>query len=196
MELQQSEFFFNLGKEILSKGLILLVQYITINVIKYNKIQGYNPNLMSNLCVMAELEEHSTNKLLNLKENSTALNPEGLKFDTGIGFKVRPKSEAIIAMVLHKYGLIFKYEMHIYINGRSYCPDFVIIDKNGQIIICEHFGMMDNRDYQVGASKKVGEYLSADLVIGKNLIITSETSKMPLDISVVEDFVARIAQGI
>lgn len=56
--------------------------------------------------------------------------------------------------------------------------------------------MMDNRDYQVGASKKVGEYLSADLVIGKNLIITSETSKMPLDISVVEDFVARIAQGI
>lgn len=157
---------------------------------------GCNTNLISNSCVMAELVKKNTSNSLDLGVNSITLNPEGLKFDTGLGYKVRSKSEAIIAMVLHKYGLIFKYEMHIYINGRLYCPDFVIVDKNGQIIIWEHFGMMDNRDYQVGASKKVGEYLSADLVIGKNLIITSETSKMPLDISVVEDFVARIAQGI
>lgn len=156
---------------------------------------GYNPDLISNLRIMTEVEKNNTSNLLYLKENSIALNPEGLKFDTGLGFKVRSKSEAIIAMVLHKYGLIFKYEMHIYINGKSYCPDFVIIDKNGQIIIWEHFGMMDNHNYQVAASKKMGEYLSADLVIGKNFFITSETSRMPLDISVVEDFVTSIAQG-
>jgi len=131
---------------------------------------------------MTELEKNNTSNPLNLKENSIALNPEGLKFDTGLGFKVRSKSEAIIAIVLHKYGLIFKYEMHIYING--------------QIIIWEHFGMMDNHNYQVAASKKMGEYISADLVIGKNFFITSETNRKPLDISVVEDFVASIAQGL
>lgn len=155
---------------------------------------GYNSNLISSLYIMAELDKKNTSNPLD--GNSIALNPEGLKFDTGLGFKVRSKSEALIAMILHKYGLLFKYEMHIYINGKSYCPDFVIIDKNGQIIIWEHFGMMDNHNYQIAASKKVGEYLAADLVVGKNFLITSETSSMPLDISVVEEFAAKIAQGI
>lgn len=156
---------------------------------------GYDSNLISNLCLIGELDKKNTGIPLNSNENSIVLNSEGLKFDTGLGFKVRSKSEAIIAMVLHKYGLIYKYEMHLYINGKSYCPDFVIIDKNKEIIIWEHFGMMDNRNYQKAANKKVGDYLSEDLVIGKNFLITSETSRMPLDISVVEEFVARIAQG-
>lgn len=159
-------------------------------------MSGHNPDLISNLGIMSELEKKDKSNSLNIEENSIGLNPEGLKFDTGLGFKVRSKSEALIAMVLHKYGLIFKYEKHIYINGISYRPDFVIIGKNGVVIIWEHFGMMDNRNYKVAASKKIGEYLSVDLVIGKNLIITSETSRMPLDISVVEELAAKIAQGI
>lgn len=153
-------------------------------------------SLVYDIKLVNETEKISRERILYRGQTNIELKPEGLKFDTGLGFKVRSKSEVLISMILHKYNLIFKYEMPFYINGNLYYPDFLILDKNGVLIIWEHFGMMDNQGYQQSASKKIANYLAEDLVIGKNLIITSETSKNPIDLSVVEEFVAKLAEGI
>lgn len=78
------------------------------------------------------------------------------KYTTNCGFKVRSKSEAIIAELLTKNGLEIVYEPVLSINGRDYIPDFIIRNpRTGKIYIWEHFGMMDNPDYAFKSIQKL-----------------------------------------
>lgn len=139
-----------------------------------------------------EFEVVQINREIN---NNQKINPEGLIYDTGLGFRVRSKSEVLIAIILHNHGLTFQYEPHIFINGKSYLPDFIILDADKNLVIWEHFGIMDNKKYAESACKKIVDYLSCGLVFGKNFMITSETKHMPLDVSIVEEFANQIAEA-
>ena len=44
----------------------------------------------------------------------------------------------------------------------------------------EHFGMMDKEDYSLSAKKRLEQYATNDIILGKDLIITFETSVSPL----------------
>ena len=50
----------------------------------------------------------------------------------------------------------------------------------------EHFGMMDNPEYAHKAIQKLETYAQNGIYIGKNLLVTFETLRSPLDMKMVE----------
>ena len=130
-------------------------------------------------------QRHYSNILLadekKENENRHAPNPEKLKFYTKMGILVRSKSEVIIATALYDNNIKFEYEKPIKISDVIYYPDFTVEKKKGDIIIWEHFGLIDNPDYRNKAYRKILKYNENGYYQGKNLILTYETAESPLD---------------
>lgn len=101
--------------------------------------------------------------------------PEQLRYETKRGELVRSKSEQIIANVLYKYGIPYEYEYKLEVDGMTYVPDFVIFDGfSPDIVVWEHFGMMDDANYALNAVEKLAHYKNAGLELNENLIGTFE----------------------
>ena len=94
---------------------------------------------------------------------------------------VRSKSEVIIATALYDNNIKFEYEKAIKISDVIYYPDFTVEKKNGDIILWEHLGLIDNPDYRNKAYRKILKYNENGYYQGKNLILTYETAESPLD---------------
>ena len=101
-------------------------------------------------------------------------NQENLIYKTHSGITVRSKSERIIADRLFHHGVVFRYEPMIILLGKEVYPDFVIRRTDGEIIIWEHNGLMDDTDYAYRAFEKIQRYNAAGYVQHKNLICTTE----------------------
>lgn len=114
-------------------------------------------------------------------EKPQILNPEALKFYTKMGIIVRSKSEVIIATALYDNNIKFEYEKPFKSSNGIYYPDFTIEKKNGDIILWEHLGLIDNPDYRNKAYRKILKYNENGYYQGKNLILTYETAESPLD---------------
>lgn len=114
-------------------------------------------------------------------EKSQVHNSEALKFYTKMGIIVRSKSEVIIATALYDNNIKFEYEKAIKISDVIYYPDFTVEKKNGDIILWEHLGLIDNPDYRNKAYRKILKYNENGYYQGKNLILTYETAESPLD---------------
>ena len=114
-------------------------------------------------------------------EKSQVPNPEALKFYTKMGIIVRSKSEVIIATALYDNNIKFEYEKAIKISDVIYYPDFTVEKKNGDIILWEHLGLIDNPDYRNKAYRKILKYNENGYYQGQNLILTYETAESPLD---------------
>jgi len=74
------------------------------------------------------------------RKSRNRMNRHELIHDTGLGFRTRSKSEAIIARILHEHGIPFAYEAPLRIqtgNGRwkTVYPDFTIYLANGKCIL-------------------------------------------------------------
>lgn len=112
-------------------------------------------------------------------------------FITDNGERVRSKSEINIANALNKYHIPYKYECPLTFNsGMVIYPDFTIFDvKNRKEIYWEHRGMMDDREYVKYAVLRVKEYNKNEIYLGKNLIITEETSANPLGTKEIENVI-------
>lgn len=116
--------------------------------------------------------------------------PEELKFHTSSGHIVRSKTEVLIASVLHKYGIPFRYECQYMIGDVELFPDFMIKHpKTGKIILWEHFGAMDKERYRKRTLNKLNLYISHGIIPMIHLITTYETNDTPLDISTIEKIV-------
>lgn len=115
--------------------------------------------------------------------------PEQLIYQTLKGHKVRSKSERFIADSLFELKIPYRYEFAMYFNGHKLCPDFVILKPNGEFIIWEHFGLLDDINYQNNAIKKVKLYNSSGYNQYRNLICTKEDDLK--DISVIYDIIQR-----
>lgn len=104
------------------------------------------------------------------------------------GEHVRSKSEKILADKLAMMGIPYKYEQELSLNyGVKIYPDFTLLNiHTREEIYYEHFGMMDNPEYQEKALKKISLYEKNGLWMGKRLLCSFETQKMPLDIRNVE----------
>lgn len=114
------------------------------------------------------------------------------KFKTKNGLTVRSKTERTLTDLFDSYGLTYKYEYPIYINGRTRYVDFAFLDPNSdQIIYWEHFGMMNNPQYSVAAYKKLIEYDKNGIRQGHNLIVTYEDSDNDLDYDYVNMLIKR-----
>ena len=99
--------------------------------------------------------------------------PEEKIHTTSRGLKVRSKSELIICEIFYRYGIEFRYEEVMYINGRRLEPDFTIRRRSdGKIFYWEHCGMMDKPRYRKRYFEKRELYEFCDIVPWDNMIFT------------------------
>ena len=111
-------------------------------------------------------------------EKTQVPNHEALKFYTKMGIIVRSKSEVIIATALYDNNIKFEYEKPIKISDVIYYPDFTVEKKNGDIILWEHLGLIDNPDYRNKVYRKILKYNENGYYQGKNLILTLKQRKV------------------
>lgn len=123
------------------------------------------------------------------EENSS--HPEHKIFETEQGEFVRSKSEVIIANLLYhnRNDILYKYERPITVikDGKEIIvyPDFTILNKKtGRIVYLEHIGMLDAAYYANDFVWKVNTYVENNLIPGRDVIFTYESSKYPLDMRV------------
>ena len=101
---------------------------------------------------------------------------------------VRSKSEIIIANLLHDKKVPYHYEYPLKLsNGVTIHPDFFCLNKRTrQEFYWEHCGKMDDLEYTVSLTQRFSDYSKCGIIPGKNLIITMETGKIPLETKNVE----------
>lgn len=117
--------------------------------------------------------------------------PGSINIITNKGERVRSKSEKIYADKFYSLGIEYKYESPLRLDEYTiFYPDFTFL-INGEIIIWEHFGMMDNPEYAAKAIKKIALYEKNGIHLGVNLIVTFETSKSGLDEELIDTLIRR-----
>ena len=111
------------------------------------------------------------------------------------GERVRSKSEAMIADTLYRLKVPYKYECPLTIrhkkgasrNTMTIYPDFTCLNvRLRQEFVWEHFGMMDDADYSSQVAWKVTCFEGNGYFLGKNLIVSMESSEIPLDATRIE----------
>lgn len=99
------------------------------------------------------------------------------------GERVRSKSEVIIADLLNREGIPYRYEYPVYLDGVGQVyPDFTVLNvRLRKEIFWEHFGMMDDPDYAEKTIQKIASYETNGYFPGENLILTYETKNNPIN---------------
>ena len=120
------------------------------------------------------LQDHTENKI----------------FQTEKGEKVRSKSEMLIAHLLYSNNIPYRYECQLKLNYTENYPDFTVRHpETGDLVIWEHFGLMDDPAYVRAAARKIKDYIEAGFIPGKTLIMTFESEKYPFDFQQIQDII-------
>lgn len=88
---------------------------------------------------------------------------EALTLLTSHGERMRSKSEVLIAEKLYVYGIPFRYEQVLDIEGVEFAPDFTFEGNDGQEFYLEFCGMMDDAEYVAAHQRKRAIYEQAGL---------------------------------
>lgn len=137
-------------------------------------------------------------KWLAVQYRHKVIPPETPPLFTENGERVRSKSEVIIADTLKHNGVPYRYEYPVLINRNinksmkkdlvTFHPDFCCLNvQTRKVYYWEHFGKMDDPEYAKQAVEKIYLYNEHGYEIGKNLIVTMETSSRPLSGYMVRD---------
>lgn len=111
---------------------------------------------------------------------------EKLIHKTTSGIMVRSKSEVIVADILDKLGIDYKYEKTLEIKGKKYIPDFTL-SYQGKNAYLEHLGMLGNTTYNEHWQEKKENYSQAGISEENgNLIITQDGQNGSLDAAAIE----------
>lgn len=106
---------------------------------------------------------------------------------TSRGERVRSKSEILIADTLARLGIPYRYEWPIQLADFKVYPDFYCLNlRTREEIAWEHFGMVDNSDYAEKMVYKLENYEKSNFHVGRNLIISLETTNHPITIKNIE----------
>lgn len=117
----------------------------------------------------------------NADYESNPYHPEQLIYLGANGRKVRSKSEGDIDWGLDDGKLPNRYEPKFVLSGQTVYPDFQIFHPiTKQVTLWEHFGMMDDPEYEKKTYKKISLYKENGYFPDDNLIITFEDRKHPL----------------
>lgn len=124
-------------------------------------------------------------------ERIDAFGDEDSQIITERGEPVRSKSEKILADKLYLMGVPYLYEKLSNMKGHGHIkPDFRVLNKRTRKeYYWEHFGMMDNPDYCDKAIKKIHLYEKNHIFPGRQLILTYETGKTPLNTRIIEGII-------
>lgn len=113
------------------------------------------------------------------------------EFYTAKGERVRSKSEIMIADALNRFGIPYRYEYPIKLNGFGLVhPDFTCLNvRTRKEYIWEHFGMMGNAEYTRNNIEKINTYTMNGYCLGKNMIATFESYEQPIWTRVIENII-------
>lgn len=114
----------------------------------------------------------------NIKYESLGFNEnDNTEYYSERGERMRSKSEMLIANMLYKYHIPYKYECPIKrINGEYLYPDFTILDiKQRRTIYWEHLGRMGDLSYVSKNLWKLDEYKRVGIILGIDLYLTYES---------------------
>lgn len=113
--------------------------------------------------------------------------PEEGMYQTNRGEMVRSKSEKIIADALDKFNVPYQYEPLLELGYNTVYPDFAVLNlRTRKTLYWEHLGLLSDGDYAEKNFRKIHDYEKNGFLQGRDLIITMETSDVPLDIKLVE----------
>ncbi len=152
----------------------------------------YDPQAVYNsICkgsVFINLEEFFPNNSDNGEDESiksvhdSEFFKEFKKHVTPKGAMVRSKSEALIAGIMELYGLEYQYEKRLTLAGRSFYPDFTMVNVlSGELIYWEHFGLTHDSEYRKAMAEKLAIYEQHGILPWKNLIITFDSEDGYID---------------
>ena len=116
---------------------------------------------------------------------------EEQKLVTERGECVRSKSELIIANLLAKEKIPYRYECPVRLRrfGVVY-PDFTVLNvRMRKELYWEHMGMMDDSKYAENAVRKLRAYRANRIFQGDQLIITMETKEVPLNYREIKEII-------
>ncbi|MDD7732406.1 MAG: hypothetical protein PT957_01490 [Firmicutes bacterium] len=105
--------------------------------------------------------------------------------------RVRSKSEKIIADLLMKNGITYKYECPLVLkDGVVFYPDFTFFNPyTGEEIYWEHHGLMGDEDYTKRTIEKIRTYEKNGIGLGRRLLVTFEGGNLALDYDRVKDLI-------
>lgn len=127
---------------------------------------------------------------MNSPYDKNEKHPEHLIHKTSSGNYVRSKSESMIAMVLHKKLIPFRYECALELGDVVLYPDFTIRHpRTGKVFYWEHFGLADDSEYCRNMIYKLQRYVAYGIIPSIQLITTYETKDCPLSFEMVEKIV-------
>ena len=134
-----------------------------------------------------ETDEQYIQNWRNVAYEGKGFAEDAPEFYTSRGERVRSKSEWIIAELLEKEGIPYRYEYPVYLRGfGKVYPDFTVLNvRTRKEIYWEHMGMMDNPIYAEKAINKIHTYEQNGMFQGEDLLVTYETSKSPLNQKVI-----------
>ena len=114
-----------------------------------------------------------------------------VEYYTNKNERVRSKSEIMIANALERHNVPYKYECPLYLDGLGLIhPDFTTLNvKRRKIYYWEHLGKMDDTDYSRKNVYRINTYIKNGIMPGENLILTMETSTLPLDSRIIDRFI-------
>ncbi len=133
-------------------------------------------------------EEDFVKAWLSVPFETKGVKDDGPLYITDNGEKVRSKSELNIANALYKHHIPYKYECPLTMkNGLMIFPDFTVLHPHKRKeFYWEHRGMMDDREYLKHTLLRIKEYERMDIYPGDGLILTEESSAIPLGTDEIE----------
>ncbi len=118
---------------------------------------------------------------------------------TDRGERVRSKSEQLIANLLNRLGIPYRYEYPLELNvdgvTRTWRPDFMVLDvKRRREFFIEHFGRLDDANYARNAFDKMRIYEENGLYEGHGIYYFFEADGAPPDMRYIEAKLRRIVR--
>jgi len=157
---------------------------------KSERLTTEKPQYQELLLPVFESKNQKFQEWVNSPYQTNPTNKEQLIHDTPTNIKVRSKSEALIAMVLHNNQIPWRYECELQLGTHTYYPDFTILHpKTGEIFYWEHWGMIDTPSYSQYAFNKMQIYSSHGIYPSFQLITTYETKDSPLTLNTIEKII-------
>lgn len=155
---------------------------------KTSRMQALMNN--SGFCDLLGIGDETIQGWKAAKFNANPNHPEHMRYHTASGLFLRSKSEALIATLLEKYGIPFRYECLLETPDGPFYPDFTIMHPvTHRLYLWEHFGLMDSMQYVANVGPKVHTYMQAGYYPGDNLLMTFETQGHPLEPSRIEELI-------
>ena len=95
---------------------------------------------------------------------------------TSRGLRMRSKSEVMIAEMLYQYGVPFRYEQVLMLDGKTFAPDFTFQDAVLELFYMEYCGMMGDPEYVKRHMWKRDIYEQNGIVPWKNIYYIYENN--------------------